>query len=96
MKALKYYTWEELQRENPKQTVVIVTYKGEKVAPWTRVVLGKWYSREDAWGWCQREGLRRYQEERGLMIDTIRLLRLSKVIKEFAETKPKRTSALAV
>lgn len=96
MNITKHYTFEELKRENPKQTTVIVSYRGPKGEPWTRVILGKWYTREDAWNWCQKNDIRRYQEERGLAIDSIRLLRLSKVIKDFAERKPKRTSAVAV
>lgn len=77
----KALTWEELQAQDPKQTVAVV-----RGTPRTRVVLGEWYSREEAWtvvkGWTVRK-------------DT-QLLRLGKVLKWLDQERPKDVSAISI
>lgn len=98
---MKTLTWEQLQKENPKQTSIVVdcTWHGEdKRISRTRVVVGGWMSREEAWKACVEENLRGVRNLSGDVIFEMkpRLLRLSKVLKDFSERKPKNASAWKV
>ena len=95
----KVFTWDELQKQDGKQTVVIVNYRCDvlrKVR--TRILIGHWYSREEAWNWCQDANIRRYAEgpTDGWHVESFRLLRLSKTVRELDETKPRDTSAALI
>ena len=90
--------WEQLQQQDPKQTAVIVTYVKEDNPFWRRkrILIKGWASREEAWNWCQANDIRRWSKDSGAIIESFKLLRLSKVIRELAETKPKGVVAAIV
>lgn len=97
---VKILTWEQLQEQDPKQTVVIATYTSPKLeelkVPLKRVILGDFSSREEAWEWCKKENVKRrvvYEKGEAVQID-VKLLRLAKVIREFAETEPDNAYAM--
>lgn len=97
---VKILTWEQLQEQDPKQTAVIVTYTSPKLeelkVPLKRVILGDFYSREEAWNWCRKENVKRkiiYEKGEAVQID-VALLRLAKVVREFTETKPGNAYAM--
>lgn len=100
MKA-KVLTWEKLQEQDPKQTSVLVTYTSPthpslKDNPLIRLIVGDFPSREAAWEWCKKENIKRrvvYIDNEAVQIE-VKLLRLSKVIREFEEKQPDNAYAL--
>lgn len=95
-----YLTWDRFQELNPSQTAVVLTYSSPSYkplkVPFTRVLLGGFPSREEAWDWCKRNDVRRkvtYRDNNPVTME-VKLLRLSKLIREYAETHPKRVSAI--
>lgn len=98
-----FLTWEKFQKQDPKQTAVVVTYSSyshpKLKNPFTRVFLGEFESREEAWEWCKRENIRRkiYDSKDHYPVQMeVKLLRLSKLIKEYSVTRPKRISGIAL
>lgn len=95
-----FLTWEKFQEQDPKQTAVLVTYTSgthpQLKSPFTRVLLGGFQSREEAWEWCKKENIRRktYDKDQHAIQMEVKLLRLSKLVKEYAETHPERVSAM--
>ena len=95
-----FLTWEKFQEQDPKQTAVLVTYSSSThpklKSPFTRVVLGGFSGREEAWEWCKRENIRRktYDKDQHAIQMEVKLLRLSKLVREYSETHPKRVSAM--
>lgn len=99
---MKTLTWEQLQKENPKQTAAVIacTWHGpEGERKRTRILLGHWMSREEAWktiydkGWTSRVS---YLPNQTTLERNVRLLRLNKVVADLTERKPKDTSAILV
>lgn len=98
-----FLTWEKFQKQDPKQTAVVVTYSSyshpKLKNPFTRVFLGEFESREEAWEWCKRENIRRKtydsKDHHPIQME-VKLLRLSKLIKEYATTRPKRVSGIRI
>lgn len=91
-------TWDQLQQQDQKQTVAIVNYKSDKVN-FTRVFVGGFGDRQAAWSWVVQNNLKpgvRYGDDQSATQVGVRLLRLSKVVRELAETKPKNIAAWAV
>lgn len=95
-----FLTWDQFQEQDPKQTAVEVTYSSqtfEKLKkPFTRIYLGGFLSREEAWEWCKKVNARRkviYEKGEPVEIG-VRLIRLSKLIKEYSQTKPERVSGM--
>lgn len=98
---MKHLTWQELQREEPKQTAAIVDYtwkaSGKEPRHQTKIFLGNWMSREDAWNSIVNRGITRgvsIRSNQEILERNIRLLRLNKVIRELEEKKPKNTFAI--
>jgi hypothetical protein len=98
----KFLTWETFKELDPTQTAVILTYSSPSIkrfkVPFTRVLVGQFGSRQEAWEWCKANNVRRtvlYEENQPIEIGC-KLLRLSKLIKEYAQTHPKRVSAILV
>ena len=94
---MKLLTWEQLQKANPKQTAIIVkcTWHGKETLTRTRVVVGGWMSREEAWKACCDRGWRgvSYLPNQVMFEQVPRLLRLNKVIKEWTDNPPRDASA---
>jgi len=93
-----YLTWEELQKQSPKQTAAIVTYTWDKKKH-TRILLRGWMSREEAWNWCQAHDIRHmvtYRKDQTVLTRDVRLLRLAKIIRELAAEKSSDISAILV
>lgn len=91
-----YITWDVLQKQNPRQTVVIVSYKGERLNH-TRIFFRNWMSREEAWQWCQVNDIKRritYLKDQSTVETNVRLLRMGKILKELEETRPKGVTAI--
>ena len=95
--------WASLQKQDPKQTAAIVDYdvkrKDGSRNLRTRVLIKGWMSREEAWLWCKENDIKRktiYSKEGKTVEMQVKLLRLSKVIKDLAARKPKGTSAILV
>lgn len=98
----KHITWDQFKKEDPKQTVVEVVYSSpslEKLkVPFTRVFLGGFSSREEAWEWCKRENIKRmviYEKGEPVSIQP-RLIRLGKLIRSYSEEHPARVAAIKV
>lgn len=98
----KFFTWDEFKELLPSQTAIILTYSSPSYkglpSPWTRVLVGDFPSREEAWSWCKQEGIRRmvyYKESEPIQVE-VKLLKLGKLIREYSESHPKRVSALKV
>ena len=97
----KFLTWEEFKEQDPKQTAVEVTYTSKTYkplqVPFTRIYLGEFQSREEAWEWCKSQNVRRKtydsKDHHPIQME-VKLLRLSKLIKEYSETHPKRVSGI--
>lgn len=97
-----YLTWEKFKELDPTQTAVILTYTSPAIErfrdPFTRVLVGGFGSRQEAWEWCQANNVRRkvlYEDNKPVVIEC-KLLRLSKLIREYAATHPKRVAAIRV
>ncbi len=91
-------TWDQLQQLNQKQTVAIVSYKSKNL-DFTRIFAGGFADRQTAWNWVIQNNLKpgvRYNGDQSATRIGVRLLRLSKVIRELSETKPKNIAAWAV
>lgn len=98
---MKHLTWQELQKEEPKQTAAIVdfTWKapGKEPRHQTKIFLANWMSREDAWNGITSKGVTRgisIKSNQEILERNIRLLRLSKIVKDLEERKPKNTFAI--
>lgn len=98
----KFLTWETFKELDPTQTAIILTYTSLGVkrfqVPYTRVLVGGFGSRQEAWEWCQANNVRRkvlYEDNKPVTIEC-KLLRLSKLIREYAVTRPKRVAAIRV
>ena len=98
----KFLTWEMFKEQDPTQTAIILTYSSPGIqrfkTPFTRVLIGQFGSRQEAWEWCQANNIRRkvlYEENQPVVIEC-KLLRLSKLIREYAQTQPKRVAAILV
>lgn len=97
MKAL---TWEQLQKENPKQTVAIIAHTWhtpEGVKKRTRVYVGHWMDRQEAWKEVYDRGYTNrvtYLPNNVVLERQTRLLRLSKVIADLDQRRPKDVSAI--
>ena len=96
----RFLTWEEFKERDPKQTAVEVTYTSKTYkplqVPFTRIYLGEFQSREEAWEWCKRVNTKRkiiYEKGEPVEIG-VRLIRLAKLIREYTETHPKRVSGI--
>lgn len=92
---VRAYTWEEFKKLNPKQTAVIVSYKGKGVDK-QRIFVGNWMSREEAWNWCKANNVKWgviYTRAQEAIQKEVKLLRLSKVIADLAVRQPKNVSA---
>lgn len=101
----RYLTWEQFQSQDSKQTVVIETESSTKsiyrngLKYFTRVYLGNFQSREEAWNWCKQMDFRNkvtINKDQLAITHTVRLLRLSKVVREYEQTRPKNTSAILI
>jgi len=96
----KFLTWEEFKEQDPKQTAVEVTYTSKTYkplqVPFTRIYLGEFQSREEAWEWCKRvNAKRKIIYEKGEPVEIgVRLIRLAKLVREYTESKPKRISGI--
>ncbi len=91
-----YYTWDKFRKEDPRQTVVIATYKG-KAKEHTRIFFRGWMSREEAWAWCQANNIKRsvtYAQDQSVIETSVRLLRMGKIQRELEATRPKTVSAI--
>lgn len=97
---MKVLTWEQLQKENPKQTAAVIActwHTPEGVKKRTRVFLGHWMSREEAWKVIYDKGYTsrvNYLPGNVTLERQVRLLRLSKVIADLDQRRPKDTSAI--
>lgn len=96
-----FLTWEMFQKQDPKQTAITITYSSPSLedfkVPQVRVLLGGFQSREEAWTYCKNNNIRgrevTYRNGEPLVAE-VKLLRLSKLLREYEETHPKRTSAI--
>lgn len=94
----KNINWEQVQAADQKQTAVIVNYNNGK-STFTRLLLGRFADRQTAWNWVLQNDLKpgvRYGEEQQAVQIGVRLLKLSKVVREYTETKPKNVAAYIV
>lgn len=97
---MKTLTWEQLQKENPKQTAAIIDCTWHRPGgseKRTRIFLGHWMDRQEAWKAIYDKGYTSrltYLPGNVSLERSVRLLRLNKVIADLNERKPKDTSAI--
>lgn len=94
----KFISWEKLQEQDPKQTAIVVSYTcpSGKLKNSLKVIIGGYQSREEAWEKCKKENIKTrvvYEEGEAVQI-SVKLLRLSKVIRQLADEQPDNAYAI--
>lgn len=96
---VKFLSWTDFQKENQKQTAVVINYDSDTVHK-VRVLLNDFLDRDTAWAFCKQNCLRNTLMDSKKYGETfkisIKLYRLSKLTKLYSETKPQGVSAMRI
>lgn len=93
----KLIGWKEFQEQEKNQTIVQVTYKFQDREDFTRILIGNFKDRREAWLWCKQENISKSKVGTGKGQESIqteiKLYDFKKVLKRLEQEHPKEVSA---